>query len=377
MPAPPTGVPGDASRPEPDPPWDELLAWAVRDVEPLVGHHNRNYLVRARPRDSEQVKLRVPIRDALKVVLRVWPSEADVLGALERRVPRIPRCLADRGDFTVHTYAPGEPLARLCAAGKPVDERYVSQILELFGTLAALDTAALPPLPEDWPKDGDSTGFLLRLLRFAEEEVHRPNRQEFGALFDGLGVRETALLAFGERLGGLVSRPFVLLHTDVHRHNLIVRPDGSLFVLDWELAMLGDPVHDLATHLCRMSYPRPGQWDEVVHRWQRAVGEVSPDLVEGMERDLDRYVDFERAQSVYPDIMRAARGLGPWAEPEALRRAARAVHGALVRAEGPLSLERIPVLPRIEDLLRDWHRSRSAPLSSPPAPSSVLASPVG
>ena len=40
-----------------------------------------------------------------------------------------------------------------------------------------------------------------------------------------------------------------ILHLDFHPLNLIVRPDGSLAVLDWTYADLGDPHADVATTL--------------------------------------------------------------------------------------------------------------------------------
>lgn len=55
----------------------------------------------------------------------------------------------------------------------------------------------------------------------------------------------------------MVSRPFSLLHTDLHRDNVIFSYHGDppLICVDWELATYGDPVHDLATHLVRTAYP--------------------------------------------------------------------------------------------------------------------------
>ncbi|CAM5643364.1 hypothetical protein SGRIM128S_09667 [Streptomyces griseomycini] len=41
----------------------------------------------------------------------------------------------------------------------------------------------------------------------------------------------------------------------------IVDPQGGLWVIDWELAMIGDPLYDLATHLHLMRLRRGADSD--------------------------------------------------------------------------------------------------------------------
>jgi hypothetical protein len=178
----------------------------------------------------------------------------------------------------------------------------------------------------------------------------------FGSLFTELGVPEDALRALRDRLPVLTPRPFALLHADLHRDNLIVREDtGDLCLVDWELAMWGDPVHDLAVHLVRMQYP-PEQELEVVERWRWSVERVRPDAARGLAADLPTYRAYEHAQSLYADTLRIARALGP--DPERGRVAADAVlvRGALLVAEEPLRLDRVPALTDVTRALADWCR---------------------
>ncbi|MGJ3560123.1 phosphotransferase family protein [Streptomyces sp. INA 01156] len=75
-------------------------------------------------------------------------------------------------------------------------------------------------------------------------------------LFVALGVPEDALTGLAGRIPAMARRSYSLLHTDLHRDNLIVSSGGDppLICVDWELATYGDPLHDLATHLVRMRY---------------------------------------------------------------------------------------------------------------------------
>ncbi|GAB2578409.1 phosphotransferase [Streptomyces capparidis] len=376
------------ARPIPDSVWLDVLDRARRFGKPVSGYHNRNDVRRldgslahlAEIARDTRVKLRFPLRGTPEVVMRAWRDEAALLRALEPWLPGIPRCLADCGEFTVHTYVPGWRLSRIRPPGWEVPEPHLSQIVELFAAMTRVDVSALPPLPEDWPRDGDCTAFLRRLVRFTEERVHRAARPEFGALFDALGIPEDAVLRFEERLGALTPRRFALLHTDVHRDNLIVRPDGRLVAIDWELAMVGDPLHDLATHLCRMRYPESGSWTaRVARRWAAAV---PPGAAGGWERDLAVYLDWERAQSVFPDVIRAARGLLDGSSgaslPRRIRKASLRIHRTLALARGPLRLENVLGVRDIRAELTRWLDGRrrgrprpggaGAPVAVGPAP---------
>lgn len=331
----------------------------------LEGHHNRNYVVELREpfasivgaREGEYAKFRRPLR-TVRVVPRLWRNEAEVLRAVRPYVPHVPRCLTAFGRNALYSYADGVPLSRLGTAAEPVGEETMTRIAEIFGQLAAVPPTALPAHRERLPPDGDSTGFLCLLADFAERRVHQPGRRVFGGLFDALGIPRDAVTRFHTEAKALRPRPFGLLHTDLHRANLVVRPGGDLFVLDWETALLGDPLHDLATHLVRMDYG-PDERRRMTALWQDQMCRAGlHDRLLGFEADLPVYLDFEYAQSVFPDTLRAALSLGPDARTPAFTRAADAVHRALVRARGPLGLTDVPSPEEAYDSLRAWHSAR-------------------
>ncbi|WHM41323.1 aminoglycoside phosphotransferase family protein [Streptomyces sp. BPTC-684] len=308
---------------------------------------------------GETVTVRQRAQDVLGVVIRTWPEEGRILEAIRGRVPHAPELLMACGDTGIHSYVEGVPLSALCPDGMRLDPALVASLAGLFADLTKVPRCALPPLPTSWPRDGDSTGFLRRLAILAEEQVRQPNWTEFGVLFVALGVPEDVLRRYAERLPTLTPRPYALLHTDLHRDNVIVPfgADPPLICVDWELASYGDPLHDLATHLVRMRYPME-QWAEVTAAWRLAVGQERPAAVTSMEQELRHYVDFERAQSVFPDTMRAARGLGSAAEPEGLRVAARSISDALERAGEPLALGELPGVTEVENILYRWYTAR-------------------
>ncbi|MFB8135636.1 phosphotransferase [Streptomyces mirabilis] len=334
------------------------------------GHHNRNYMVRPLTEndsrlvacdDRAPVTVRERIASVVPVVIRTWQDEAEILNTIWRVLPHVPRCLVKRGDVTILSYVEGVPLSRICPNGKPVDSSLILALVDLLADMTQVRRQHLPALPASWPRSSrDSRGFLRALASAAEEQIRRRNWNDFGGLFAMLGIPEDAMVRFAERVPALISRPFSLLHTDLHRDNVIVSYDGDppLICVDWELASYGDPLHDLATHLVRMKYP-DHQWPEVIEAWREVMGRRRLKAVHGLDRDLKHYLAFERAQSVYPDVMRAATSLRGSFDQRELEAATQEVYRALRLAEEPLRLASVPDTAEIERILFRWNESHA------------------
>ncbi|MFE6624192.1 phosphotransferase family protein [Streptomyces sp. NPDC057740] len=305
-------------------------------------------------------KFRTPL-PSVEVVPRIWPREGDVLRAVGRHVGGVPRCLADFGEWSLHTYLAGFALVDEVPHG-PVGSERLAALADFFARLADVPSADLPPLPADWPDEGDSRSFLAWLHRFTDREVHEANRPRFGELFDAVGVTREVVERFMTSVPELSRRPFALLHTDVHRSNVLVveDPDGArLAVIDWELAMYGDPLHDLATHLVRMAYDKT-EHELMVRMWRDAMCDAGhADMTVGLDHDLPVYLRFEYAQSVFPDVMRAALALADRPAEQELAGAAEHIRRALHRAREPLALVDVPDERRTVDALRRWQAAEA------------------
>ncbi len=343
-----------------------LVRRAVRDGLAISGRHDKNYVLPLTEPEAlllgreagTSVTVRIRQAEALPVVIRTWDNENEILGAVEGILPHAPRCLARGAGFTVHSHVEGVPLSGVSENGKPVDTLRVKGLAGLLAQLARVRRSALPPLPPGWPRDDtDSRGFLRTLALLADQQIRQPHRAVYGGLFAALGIPEDALLGLADRAPLMARRPYSLLHADLHRDNLIVSDGGTppLLCVGWELATYGDPLHDLATHLVRMRYPAY-QWPEVIDAWEEAVRRVRPAAVNGLAKDLGHYLAFERAQSVFPDVMRAARSLH--LSQKDLGEATAEVGRALEAAAAPLRLGSVPGEREIERALSRWLSSR-------------------
>ena len=79
--------------------------------------------------------------------------------------------------------------------------------------------------------------------------------------------------------------------------------DGESYFLDWELALWGDPVYDLAVHFHKMGYTS-AERNHVLQLWQAAL---SRECIEGWEYDLDTYLAHEQIKSAIVDTVRCSQ----------------------------------------------------------------------
>lgn len=338
---------------------------------PLKGYHHETYVIplpAAEGDDDEdaepvRAKCRAPRDRLLWFDRRCFDSEEQLVGALQGRISRIPG-LIDIGEMPMQRFIEGRTLGSRYGGGRSVPERVIGQILTLFGELIEIAPGSLAAdrrcLPRDRAEDRDCAGFLEGLVRFAEERVYQANLESFETLFAVLGIDEDSFRSLRKHVvvPGLAARPFSLLHADLHRENFILDPGGDLWTIDWELAMLGDPLYDLATHLHLMAYPAEQQ-DRLVRRWVEVVEEkAGPRSTDGWQDDLPKLLDFKRAQSAFTDVIRATRNLdteGTFNWRRWPTESAR-VQRVLARAAAPLGLTDVPNLRTVALALRAWHR---------------------
>jgi aminoglycoside phosphotransferase (APT) family kinase protein len=264
-----------------------------------AGFYNDN--VRVDTSDGPVI-VRIPIHGADMMDLRIWPEQQvlDAVAPYVREVPRVLHVSADPA-FQVHEFIDGSVLHDLAPRGVAVPENVPSDVARLFGALATVPRNALPETPAGWPGDGDSSSFATALSDVTAGRWAR-FRDGYGSLYRALGVPVAPLAPALDGWRHLTPRPFRLLHCDVHRKNIIMR-DGHAVFLDWELALWGDPVYDLAVHLHKMTY-LPDEERALTQAWSRALPSA---LTEAWESDVTRYLVHERIKSVIVDTVRYAK----------------------------------------------------------------------
>jgi aminoglycoside phosphotransferase (APT) family kinase protein len=279
--------------------WTRIYRIAEASTERLCGFYNHN--VRVETGDGPVV-VRIPIPGTDTMDLVIWPESA-VLRAIDPDVRWAPRLLhaSDDPAFQIGEWVDGDLLDAVAPRGTRVAPHVLDDVVVLFGQLGAVPRERLPALPDGWPTDGDTAAFARRLSDVTAG-VYATFAEPFADLFAALGIPAEPLAPVLDRWPSLAARPFRLLHTDVHRKNMIVNA-GSTYFLDWELALWGDPVYDLAVHLHKMAY-QPDEEQTVRAGWRAAM--PAPAAV-GWQRDLATYLGHERVKSAVVDTVRYAK----------------------------------------------------------------------
>ncbi|MFI8964243.1 aminoglycoside phosphotransferase family protein [Streptomyces sp. NPDC053493] len=267
----------------------------------LAGFYHHNVRVDT---DAGPVLVRTPGPGAEPMDLTLW-AETAVLEAIRPYVSSAPRLLHAHADppFQIHEFVEGRLVDDLAPGiGTRVPAAVVGAVERLFGEMLSVPDTALPAVPSHWPANGDTAAFALRLLDGVREIRGRADAALEG-LYQELGVPADPCRQLAERAAELSARPFRLLHADIHRKNMILTEAAEVVFLDWELALWGDPVYDLADHLHKTAYSMADR-DRVLAGWQRVAPQ---DCRVGWWEGVEYYSAYERMKSAVVDTVRWGR----------------------------------------------------------------------
>lgn len=198
--------------------------------------------------------------------------------------------------FAIHTYMGPEDVDR--PPNHPVHGLLPHEADGLVDQLCALTRVDYKQIDPTAGEPGFHRWLTAQLVRLVAE-LPRKTQQ----LARQLGLPDA------ERLAHILSRQEVshrkpsLLHGDLNPWNL-VRRDGGLSIIDWEMALIGDPLYDLVRHM-HLTPTRPEIRDRMFRRWAR---KLPPDYTRDWQKDWPVYRRLEVVRSAYIDLDRIVTG---------------------------------------------------------------------
>ncbi len=196
-------------------------------------------------------------------------------------------------------------------------------LVDQLCALAEVDYKQLDPMAGEPGFHRWLTGGLVRLVAELPRKTQQLARQ--------LGLPDAG------RLDQILSRQEVshrrpsLLHGDLNPWNL-VRRDGGLSIIDWEMALIGDPLYDLVRHM-HLTPTRPEIRDRMFRRWERRL---APEYTRDWQKDWQVYRRLEAVRSAYIDLDRIVTGAS--LDAPNVRRAVASYAVTLAVATGALGL---------------------------------------
>ncbi|MFE3799070.1 phosphotransferase [Nocardia tengchongensis] len=274
---------------------------AITRTDAAAGYYNHNVRIDS---PSGPVNVRIPVAGADMMDLHVWP-EVEILRAIEPFVAAAPRVRWESTNptYQIQDHIKGELLDHIAPRGQAIPSFVPREVARLFGDLRQIPRALLPHSRQSDLSD-DPFAFASRLSDVTRR-VFRDNCDRYARLYQDLEIPPDPFATIETGWRTLEPRPFRLLHADVHRKNMIIRDGLEVVFLDWELALYGDPLYDVASHLHKMGY-RPDEQASFLEQWATAEPAAS---AHGWESDLQTYLNHERIKSVIVDAVRYSKVL--------------------------------------------------------------------
>ena len=277
--------------------WNDLAILARRNQK-LAGHYNDNYRL---DHDGASYMFRFPRVEEAQMDPRPF-AEPSVLAALAGKNLPVPEIIYVSPDncFSVQTYIDGTLMDKAHPSGSPLPSSIQDEIAKFYGRLARLECPGVADsLAPDWPRKGPALTFFEKILE-KSWKIQDEYRLTHAAYYDFLNLPKDPYSGFLARGSRLRQRPWQLIHADLHRGNMIVRPDGTVAVIDWELALYGDFLYCIAAHLHRMMYSS-AERAQMAQKIKAALPEA---YQERYEQDLGFYLDYEALKSIITDTVR-------------------------------------------------------------------------
>ncbi len=286
----------------------------------------RHHVTAVRHRGVEAIR-RVELESPDEMDMRLF-SEEDILVLCRAGGIPAPRILAidPVAGVQILERLPGESLQVRHPRGSPLPAAVIGELVNVLRRLWSIRGDQLPALRSAWPRDGDASGFLgLRIDHTAR--LLAAHAHQHGRRFAAFGVSDAELARISERLP-LSCCAFALCHGDLNRSNMLW--DGrTLSIIDWELAMFGDPAFDVAVHLHRSGYTTQDEAQLVGLLRYANPASIRADA-------LQAHRDHERFRSLLVDAVRyRAQGLAARRDAALLRKLSERYLAKLREGAGP------------------------------------------
>ena len=276
----------------------------IDSTSKLCGYYNHNYLAH---HNGEPYIVRIPIPKSDAMDIRRIPEEC-ALKSIEKNNIEAPRLLyiGQKSAFYVHSFVDGSVLNDTYGDNIRIPDWILMRIVEEMIRLHTVNIVEFAQKCQDLATSPDAQCFFLSHLSF-DVELYERLRPEMVTIYQQLGFPSDPFAKVGAVGRQLSPRQFVLCHSDIHRKNIIFREQNKeITILDWELALVGDPVYDIAVHFHKMRYQEDQEYTFIQRYCELANWPANPGF---LREEIDVYLSLERIKSALVDAFRARSDL--------------------------------------------------------------------
>jgi tRNA A-37 threonylcarbamoyl transferase component Bud32 len=244
-----------------------LLRLGLLTPEDLVGQHitaseyvGRNHLVRVERPGAPCYIVKQPRDVNTPDAVTMWTEAAifwlsvndPVFGVLARWMPKYYHYDEPNKVLTIELLAASDSLMAKQMAGAALDPRLLRDVGRAFGTLHG---PASQVLREERTRRLFRTGIAWVLTLGAPQSPYVPGTAAAQSIVAAVLARPDALAALARTRADW--RDAHIVHGDAKAANVLILQDGSVRVVDWEIAALGDGLWDIAGIVHSLLMPNP------------------------------------------------------------------------------------------------------------------------
>ena len=298
----------------------QTLLWAQDVIGPTVivrelpgGSYNDN--VQVRTASGRDYIIRLRRRGVRELDLRVLP-EFEIVSAVSsipEAAAHVPIAVAKNEDLdaALYTYVGRVSLNDVSPKGTPLDRQCLESIATISGAVARVPEPTLA----HWKTYQNSRFAILgigpdentySIVRAVLIETYERMRAQDDDVLTALGLPSVEQLTSLTEAAVHERKP-VLAHGDIHRRNLRAGAiPGQVQLIDWEMALVGDAVYDLAVALWKLKLTSRDQ-QTFLKLWESML---PPDRTDGWSEDVWTYSRLESLKTAIVHVYRSADALG-------------------------------------------------------------------
>jgi thiamine kinase-like enzyme len=286
----------------------EQYDWIAYNLENITdnsdcykGYYNHNYFIQ---HNGQKYVLRVPQTNCDIMDIRVIP-EAEVLHFVNKSSIPSPRLIYSdpQEKFYLHGFIDGHLVNDLYYFHKPLPNYFPRILGKQMQVLHSLNISHdFPGYHHIIAKSPDTRGFYSYLINHVSN-LYKGFRRQYNLMYNSFMFPSDPFAAVAEDLMQINPREFVLCHCDIHRKNLLTTQPLQFIILDWEMALIGDPFYDIAVHFHKMGYSQPQKELFVASYYNYKDTE----FYEKFLNEIEIYVRLEQVKSAIVDSVRYSK----------------------------------------------------------------------
>lgn len=265
----------------------------VRKSQPdFHGRHMLNFKVET---SQGWAILRIPRPEFIGYDARML-AEGDAIRMAEFAGANVPKILYQADEFLVESFIEGGP------ARNSEWRQWLDDLLAQVSTVRCANLGSSYGIRTIYEWQCWMRGFLL--------DLHARLYAEYAGRIDAVGLPSLgAVWTPDPSEDGAVS----LVHADLHAENLVIGPNGTLWILDWELAVIADPVWEAAVSVHRTKWPDETARSTATDLWLESLREVGDEVQVARRYEIYRTLEIWKSLLVdsvkYPNDIRDDRAM--------------------------------------------------------------------